>query len=86
MKRKESIKAFDIVAIVTVFTVAVFIAYALLSIVVGGFPYLKAAIASKEVRFAIGLSVYTASISTLFCAILAIPCAYALTKIMPFRY
>lgn len=80
MKKCESINAFDIAAIIIVTAVAIFIAYALLSIVIGGFPYLADAIASKEVRFAVGLSVYTASISTLFCVILSVPCAYALTR------
>lgn len=80
MKKRESVNAFDIAAIIIVLAVAVFIAYALLSIVLGGLPFLPAAIASKEVRFAVGLSVYTASISTLLCVLLSVPSAYALTR------
>ncbi|NLT15112.1 MAG: ABC transporter permease subunit [Clostridiales bacterium] len=80
MKKREPVNAFDIAAIIIVLAVAVFIAYALLSIVLGGLPFLPAAIASKEVRFAVGLSVYTASISTLLCVLLSVPSAYALTR------
>jgi molybdate transport system permease protein len=80
VKKRDPVNAFDIAAIIIVSAVAVFIAYALLSIVVGGLPFLPAAIASKEVRFAVGLSVYTASISTLFCVLLSVPSAYALTR------
>jgi len=80
VKKREPVNAFDIAAIIIVLAVAVFIAYALLSIVLGGLPFLPAAIASKEVRFAVGLSVYTASISTLLCVLLSVPSAYALTR------
>lgn len=86
MKKREPVNVFDIVAIIIVSAVAVFIAYALLSIIIGGLPYLAPALASKEVRFAVGLSIYTASISTLLCVLLSVPCAYALTRTaMPFK-
>ena len=81
MRRKRAApNAFDIVSIILVTASVLFISGALLSIVVGGLPYLAAAAASKEVRFAAGLSVYTASISTFIVVLLAIPCAYALTR------
>lgn len=86
MKKREHINAFDIAAIIIASVVASFIAYALLSIIIGGFPFLADAVASKEVRFAVGLSIYTASISTLFCVFLSVPSAYALTRTaMPFK-
>jgi molybdate transport system permease protein len=86
VKKRESRNVFDIISIIIVLAVAVFIVYALLSIVVGGFPYLKYAVNSKEVRFAVGLSVYTASISTALCILISVPCAYALTRTaMPFK-
>jgi molybdate transport system permease protein len=80
VKKREPVNAYDIASIIIVSAVAVFIAYALLSIIIGGLPYLVPALASREVRFAVGLSIYTASISTLVCVLLSVPCAYALTR------
>lgn len=77
---------FDFISIVVTMIIVVFIACALLSVIIGGFPYLKEAFSSREVRFSVCLSVFTSSVSTFFCAILAIPCAYALTRTaMPFK-
>lgn len=80
MKKRGTVNLFDMIAIVITILVVSFIAAALLSVVVGGLPYLKAALLSEEIRFAVGLSVFTASISTCLCILLAVPCAYALTR------
>lgn len=77
---------FDTVTIaIAVFVIAV-IFIAVMTIIVKGIPYIPLAFRSKEVIYAIKLSLYTASISTVICMILAVPTAYALTKTnMPFK-
>jgi molybdate transport system permease protein len=86
MKKKEFFNTFDIITIIITISVVVFISYALLSITFGGIPYLKEAFYSKEVRFSVWLSIYTASISTCLCVLIAIPCGYSLTRTsMPFK-
>lgn len=86
MKKRELFNSFDIISIVIAASIVVFISFALLSIIFGGIPYLKTAFYSKEVRFSIWLSIYTACISTCLCLLIAIPCAYALTRTaMPFK-
>jgi len=47
----------------------------------GGITHLPQALASREIRFSIGLSLMTSSISTAICILLAIPAAYALTRL-----
>ena len=86
MKDRHSYNIFDILSIMITAGIVLFILFALLSIIIGGFPYLKEALRSREVRFSVGLSIYTASISTSICVLLAIPCAYGLTRTaMPFK-
>lgn len=75
-----------VISVVITVCVAAFICAALLSIIIGGTPYLKEAFYSQEVRFSIRLSIFTASISTCFCVLLSVPCAYALTRTaLPFK-
>ncbi len=78
--RKDRLNPFDIFSAIVAIAVVIFIAGALLSVISGGIPYLKEAFYSKEVRFSIWLSIYTASISTILCVLISIPCAYALTR------
>ncbi|KPU42914.1 sulfate transport system permease protein CysW [Oxobacter pfennigii] len=86
MKRKSTLNLFDITAIIIAAAIAFFIISALLTIVLGGAPYLKKALLSDEIRHAILLSIYTASVSTVICVILAVPAAYALTRTsLPFK-
>ncbi|MEG1584963.1 MAG: ABC transporter permease, partial [Anaerovorax sp.] len=62
------------------------IALSLLSIIVGGLPYLGEALNTEEVRFSITVSLYTSTVSTFFCIVLSIPCAYAFARIkMPLK-
>ncbi len=71
---------FEILTIMITFIVIIFTTALILAIVLKGIPYLGAAFDSEEVRFSIRLSLYTASIATLICMLLAIPTAYALTR------
>lgn len=86
MKKRGIINFFDILSILITAIIVLFITVALLSIVIGGIPYLNKALASKEIQFSVCLSICTASISTFFIVLLSIPCAYALTRTtMPFK-
>lgn len=77
---------FEILTIIITFIVIIFTTALILAIVLKGIPYLGAAFYSDEVRFSIRLSLYTASIATLICMLLAIPTAYALTRtVFPFK-
>lgn len=77
---------FEILTIIITFIVIIFTSALILAIVLKGIPYLGAAFYSEEVRFSIRLSLYTASIATLICMLLAIPTAYALTRtVFPFK-
>ncbi len=80
MKRRHSYNIFDMISVLITAGIVLYILFALLSIIIGGIPYLKEAFLSREVRFSVFLSIYTASISTSICAFLAIPCAYGLTR------
>lgn len=80
MKRRHSFNFFDLISAIITTGIVLYILIALLSILIGGIPYLKVAFWSREVRFSILLSIYTASISTSICALLAVPCAYGLTR------
>ena len=83
---QKHVYLFDILANLTAVLVMLFILVALSSIVVKGFPYIGEAFLSEEVRFAVKLSLYTSSVSTLVCLLLAIPTAYAVTKTsLPFK-
>lgn len=88
MKKKNLPSSlFEKVIIIVAFCViSIIIIIAITTIFVKGFPYIGQAFCSEEVIFALRLSLYTASVSTIICIILAIPTAYALTKTnMPFK-
>jgi molybdate transport system permease protein len=77
---------FDKVTIIVAWVVIAAMISEITAIIIKGIPYMKYAIYSEEVIFAIRLSLYTASVSTALCILLAIPTAYALTKTnMPFK-
>lgn len=82
MKRKTVRRrsAFERITVLCALTVALFIFTALSFIVIRGLPYMGQVITSPEVRFATGLSLMTAFISTAICLLLGIPAAYALTR------
>lgn len=81
MKKKVPQRSgFDIFTIAVAVIVVAFILVAVLTIVLKGLPNISEAFQSDEVVFAIGLSVSTASVSTVICIVLAVPTAYAITK------
>lgn len=74
----QRLQPFEILFEAIFFLVVVFIGWNLWVVVKGGACYLKQALLSPELRFSIGLSLWTSTISTLICMILAIPCAYVI--------
>lgn len=58
--------------------VVLFIGWNLWVVVEGGVRALPQALASPNLRFSIRLSLWTSTLSTLICMLLAIPCAYVL--------
>ena len=58
--------------------VVLFIAWNLWVVVEGGICALPKALASQELQFSIRLSLWTSTLSTLICMLLAVPCAYIL--------
>lgn len=87
MKDKFSIfNLFELTTVIITIFVIAFTSIVLLAILVKGFPFLAETFFSEEVRFSLKLSLYTASLSTFICIILAIPTAYALTRTaFPFK-
>lgn len=87
MKERFSVFSFfEIVTIIITIIVIIFTSVLILAIVLKGLPYLGQAFYSEEVRFAVKLSLYSTSISTIICMALAIPTAYALTRTaLPFK-
>lgn len=60
--------------------VVLFVGWNLWVVVEGGTRALTEALASKELRFAIKMSLCTTTISTAFCMALALPCAYTVVS------
>lgn len=78
--RKQQYSIFERINIlITIFVIA-FIASAILAIILKGIPSVPDALQSEEVQFSIKLSLFTASVSTILCIILALPTAYTLTR------
>lgn len=78
--KKRRISVFYVFSAAAATAVTAFVLIAMGFIVVEGVPYLLEAVKSDEVRFAIGLSLKTAVISTAICLAVGIPAAYALTR------
>lgn len=77
-KRRRSV--FFMVSVLAAAVVTLFVFTAMSFVVVKGIPYLPETVKSKEVRFALGLSLRTSLISTAICMVMGIPAAYALTR------
>lgn len=77
LNKKKSV--FDGVTAIIAIAVTLFIFIAMAFVIFRGLPYMHEVADSKEVRFAIALSIKTAFISTVICLGLGIPTAYALT-------
>lgn len=85
-KKNLPLSLFEKITIMVAFLVVIIIFITITAIILKGFPYISQVFCSDEVIFAIRLSLYTASVSTIICIILAIPTAFALTKTnMPFK-
>lgn len=87
MRNRFSIYGFfEVITIIITIMVVGFSLTLLLAIILKGLPNLGNALSSEEVQFSIKMSLYTASISTVICMMLAIPTAYALTRTaFPFK-
>ena len=79
-KKRNGFNAFELFNKLIATLVIAFIASAILAIILKGIPSITEAIQSEQIQFAIKLSLYTASISTLLCLFLSIPTAYTLTR------
>ncbi|MEG0392059.1 MAG: ABC transporter permease subunit [Anaerovoracaceae bacterium] len=81
MRRKgERLCLFELAAMGITLGVVCFVAAILLSIVLGGIPHLGEALRTEEIQFALCLSLYTATLSTLLCIGIGIPCGYTLAR------
>ena len=77
---------FEFLSMVITMIVIIFTSLIILTIVVKGIPNLSKALLSEEVQFAMRLSLFTTSISTIICMCLAIPTAYTLSRTaFPFK-
>ena len=75
---KRPLKPFEWGFLVLLLAVLLYVAASLWGVVAGGLPNLGRALADGEIRFAVGLSLWTATLSTLLCILIGIPCAYLL--------
>lgn len=80
MKKNRSAHAFDIVMSAIAVLVIFVTLLEVLMILLNGIPDVFKSFQSEEVLFAVKLSLYTASVSTVICMTLSVPTAYALTK------
>ena len=72
--------AFSVISVCAALLIVAMIGSAVLAILIGGVPFLGAALASEEIRFALRMSVSAATISTLLCMGLSLLAAYAFTR------
>lgn len=79
-QRVKNIDLFDGLAMIIASLVILFIMAAIGVLVIKGVPHIREVFLSKEIGFALRLSLTTASVSTIICLFLGIPTAYALTK------
>lgn len=66
------------VSMVLLLAVLGYVAVNLWAVVAGGLPHLGEALGQRETRFALWLSLWTTTVSTLLCVLIGIPCAYLL--------
>ena len=75
---KRPLKPFEWGFLVLLLGVLLYVAASLWGVVAGGLPNLGRALADGEIRFAVGLSLWTTTLSTLLCTLIGVPCAYLL--------
>ena len=78
-RRKHPLKPFEWAFLLLLLAVLAYVAANLWSVAAGGLPNLGRALADGEIRFAMGLSLWTTTLSTALCVLIGIPCAYMLS-------
>ena len=78
--KNEKINLFEVIAYAITFLVILCMSLIILTIIFKGLPFLSNTINSDETKFAIKLSLFTTTISTIICMLLTIPTAYTLSK------
>lgn len=78
--KRERKDIFSYITTIIALLVILFIGSAILAIILGGLPGFLENMKSREVLFALKLSVMTATISSIIVMFLALPTAYALTR------
>lgn len=78
---KRHISPAELLCLAVTFAAAAFLALNLAVILIGGIPVLPTALASSEMQFAAGMSLFTSTLSAFIVLAAALPCAYALTRI-----
>lgn len=79
-RRRRRLQPFEYAFAAVLLLCALFVAWNLWAILVGGIPHLGRALASAETRFALRLSLITTTVSSLLCMAMAIPSAYCITS------
>lgn len=82
---KEPLEKFEIISLIITLLIFLFFLSISLFIVVGGFSSLSKVFFSKEIRFSIGLSLYTSTVSTIITIIIAIFISFYLEKVKFFK-
>ncbi|WP_297213926.1 ABC transporter permease [uncultured Flavonifractor sp.] len=77
-RNNRPLKPFERAFLGILLAVSLYVAASLWGVVAGGLPHLGRALADGEIRFAVGLSLWTTTLSTALCLLLGIPCAYLL--------
>lgn len=77
-RRKYRLKPFERAFLILLLAVLLYVAASLWGVAAGGLPNLGRALADGEIRFAMGLSLWTTTLSTALCVLIGIPCAYML--------
>ncbi len=71
---------FKIIIYIFIIVLTSFIVLTISVVLLKGFPNLKESLLNKEIQFAIKLSFFTATISTIMCVIFSIPISYGLAR------
>ena len=77
-RNKRPLCLFERCFLVVLVLVLLYVGASLWSVVAGGLPDLGRALADREIRFAVGLSLWTTTLSTLLCILAGVPCGYLL--------
>jgi len=85
-KGKWWTERFNLIMVSITYLILFFIVAALVTVLIKGLPHIVKALLTKEIQFAIKLSLYTSLISTILCILIAIPVAHVLARVdIPFK-